>query len=382
LVPPNAELAQWVSLGIYDIVTSSADSLTVISNTSTIADALRWTGHQVLQVSPDAAADFNQKSALRIVEKPVPVPMSARPVLIVVAGVADGVGTTTTATGIAQFLTQYGTVALGEYGSPALAEWQSALSASGLTLHPDPAPTPLDLVRQHQWAYVIADVGAPPPSTWTTIVAWEPDLVVLVGPGDAHRLGRWRSMGTAAMVGDLGPVMIRAALVGGKPAETRRVAEALRRDAHWDVVTLPAASAPRKIRDAAWRAVLAPVIPNSTVPTSRWRLPTLTPLPRRRTRLIEPPVAASPTPEVRVQISAAPPRWTPHPGRWLGLLVDWILLLALIAGLIWALGAIAAHGLFPGFTASYVGRMFAHASYAETRWLQAIIESSRHHRGQ
>ncbi len=375
LEPPNSEVAQWVQLGVYDIARSQSDFSLVIQNPATIADALRWTGLTPTKTERDGAnADTASEPApVKVIEKVVRVPLSSRPVLIVVAGVSPGVGTTTAAVGIARYLSRRETVALGEYGVAALEDWRTDLRANGLTVQSHPAPSPLDLVRRHDWAYIVADVGAP--TGWSEIVEWQPDLLVLVGPGETRRLARWRLAGVASTLGELGDTRIAPVLVGGRSGETCQVIDALARDASWDATALPPLDVAAKVWDAAWVTVLAPVLGEPS-----GRRPRRVPTPRRASAapLQAPAPAVSPTPaEVRVQITPAAPRRALTPMRMLrgiGTAIEWAIIAALLAGMVWVLGAIASHHLFPAFTASSIGRLLSHIGHAEGRWVMHLTQ--------
>ena len=130
----------------------------------------------------------------KIVERRVAV--STRPVLVGVAGVAAGVGTTTLAAAVAGFLARQGhRVALTEANpAPSLALLaQCAIGgqwAPNLTVYPG---VNLQVVREveqsraHQ--YIITDLGAAPRSVLSQVDA---DLVLVCLPSEVHRWPRVR----------------------------------------------------------------------------------------------------------------------------------------------------------------------------------------------
>lgn len=262
LEPPNAELAQWVQLGIYDIVRPASDAVSVVSHAATIADALRWTGLQPVSVEGGETTKALKTIEFRTVEIEKKVAVSARPVLIVVVGTSPGVGTTTTAVQVARQLTAQGhDVALTESAAapPALARWESELP-KGITVFSSPAPDPLELVRRREWPYVVVDAGAI--DSWLDIADWQPDLTILCGPGDRHRFDRWEKLAVGATAYTGSPVV--GAVVDGKDGQS--VAEGLADEAHLPAFVLPESG--KKMR-AALQNLLAPVLPD-VKPRRRW----------------------------------------------------------------------------------------------------------------
>lgn len=195
--PGNPVWATLVGMGIYDLAQglSLRESL---DRNPTYADAVRWTGDLDLETGK-----LKPKVEIRerIVERRVP--LTQRPVLVAVAGLGPGAGTTTLAAAIGSYLarTTGARTALAEYGAPALyvlangkQEWARGLhvlARSPLTAEnpydaasPDDPPTPRDLVRGREYPYVVVDLGN---VGLADARAYEPDLLVLALPGDLHR---------------------------------------------------------------------------------------------------------------------------------------------------------------------------------------------------
>jgi len=185
--PGDTEVAAVVQTGVYDVVTNLDDLKTVLERPQAeLATAALW-------LDPSLAPSVSSREQVRerIVERRVAV--SQRPVLIVVAGVASGVGTTTVAFALAGYLARRGhQTVLAEAG-----EQRSLAVIADMDLDNKPAqwlpnldvciePTPRNLVRLRRHAYVVADLGAFPR---TELVGLDADLVLVVLP-QAHRILR------------------------------------------------------------------------------------------------------------------------------------------------------------------------------------------------
>ena len=130
----------------------------------------------------------------KIVERRVAV--STRPVLVGVAGVAPGVGTTTLAAAVAGFLARSGhTVALAEATpAPSLAILSQGTVGTAwvpnLTVFPG---VNLQVIREIEqsraYQYIITDLGAAPRPVLGQVDA---DLVLVCLPSEVHRWGRVR----------------------------------------------------------------------------------------------------------------------------------------------------------------------------------------------
>lgn len=186
-VPGDAEVAAVVQAGVYDVVTDRESLGSVLDRPpADLAAAALW-------LDPSLAPGTSRREQVRerVIERRVAV--SQRPVLLAVAGVAPGVGTTTVACTLAGYLARQGhrtvLVEAGEYPSLGL--------IADMDLGPDPVgwlpnlevcadPVPRNLVRVRQHAYVVADLGAYPRAELARLDA---DLVPVVLP-QAHRLQR------------------------------------------------------------------------------------------------------------------------------------------------------------------------------------------------
>lgn len=185
--PGDTEVAAVVQTGVYDVVTNLDDLKTVLDRPQAeLATAALW-------LDPSLAPSVSSREQVRerIVERRVAV--SQRPVLIVVAGVTSGVGTTTVACTLAGYLARRGhRTVLAEAG-----EQRSLAVIADMDLDNQPAqwlpnldvciePTPRNLVRLRRHAYVVADLGAFPR---TELAGVDADLVLVVLP-QAHRILR------------------------------------------------------------------------------------------------------------------------------------------------------------------------------------------------
>lgn len=186
-VPGDAEVAAVVQAGVYDVVTDLEELGRVLEQApAQLAAAALW-----LDPSLAPAASCRQQVRERVVERRVAV--SQRPVLIVLAGMAPGVGTTTAACTLAAYLARrgYQTVLVEAGDQPSLGmiteielDEHPVRWLSNLDVCRDPVPR--NLVRARQHSYVVADLGEYPCSKLTQVDA---DLILLVLP-QAHRIQR------------------------------------------------------------------------------------------------------------------------------------------------------------------------------------------------
>lgn len=223
LEPPNSEVAQWVQLGVYDIVREAADISLVISNPATIADALRWSSAAPLAVPEPAAASPALPTVIEK-ERIIIRPTSRRTTIIAVWSSIPGAGGTTLALAAARVLSAFGRVLvldrawpLGPDGHPLPGQTGLGVLASA---EPDGLPldamisewewdtrtrravldTPdwLDAAKQRQWDYAVIDAGVPGPDGVHAPLWESADLNLLVLPPMASRtIGTWGWVGTA-----------------------------------------------------------------------------------------------------------------------------------------------------------------------------------------
>jgi hypothetical protein len=168
--PGDADVDEVVKLGVYDVV-EDLDGLAAVLDrpAADFAAAARW-------IDPARHSDASRRDAParreRVVERPVP--MRQHPALVVVAGVAHGVGTTAVACAVAGLLARRGhdcaLVEAGD-GAPALVptqpnfELQAAFDPGEvwlphLAVWPATDPGVIhDVVRSRTHPYVVADVS-------------------------------------------------------------------------------------------------------------------------------------------------------------------------------------------------------------------------------
>ena len=207
--PPNPEIAAWVHLGLYDVVGPTADPSFVLTHPATIADALRWTGLQGTSVDEEEPARGRPTTTVIEVERRVP--LTNRPVLVVVVGTVPGVGTTTLAVGAARYLSQWGATALVEacplpeplYGPTPLQmligaaqDEDQATDWQGITVFPERRNHAVDIagvVWSRRFAYVVVDAGVPVIPLKEVREAWQAaDRLIAVLPPVRTRLtGAW-----------------------------------------------------------------------------------------------------------------------------------------------------------------------------------------------
>lgn len=186
-VPGDTEVARIVQAGVYDVVTNLDNLENILEQPQAgLAAAALW-----LDPALAPGSVTGERVRERVVERRVAV--SQRPVLIAVAGIASGVGTTTVACTLAGYLARqrYKTV-LVEAG-----ELQSLAVITEIQLDQQPVQwvpnldvcietNPRNLVRARQHAYVVVDLGTCP---CTELVQLDADLVLVVLP-QSHRILR------------------------------------------------------------------------------------------------------------------------------------------------------------------------------------------------
>lgn len=175
---------------VRDIVDDLAQLGHVLDHPADLASALRWR-------DPSLAPDVAQAQTVREVVRERRVAVSTRPVIVAVAGVAAGVGTTTVACAAAAFLARGGhQAALVEANpQPSLRILAQASVGEawvpGLTVYPEVSVDAIREIEQsRQYPYIVCDLGAPPRSVLAQIDA---DLLLLVLPRDVHRWPRVRA---------------------------------------------------------------------------------------------------------------------------------------------------------------------------------------------
>ena len=175
--------------GVFDICDDLAQLGHVLDHPADLAAALRWR-------DPSLAPDTPQPQTVREVVRERRVAVSQRPVVLAVAGVCQGVGTTTLACAAAAFLARAGhkTAIVEANPTPSLAilaqvhvgeEWLPKLTAyPGVSLQ---AVHEIEQTRAH--AYIVTDLGAPPRDVLGQVDA---DVLILVMPAEVHRWPRTR----------------------------------------------------------------------------------------------------------------------------------------------------------------------------------------------
>ena len=211
LTPPNPELAAWVQLGVYDIVSSPTDAASVLRHPATIADALRWTGLQGATTGEDEPGARQSRPTTTVVEVERRVPLTNRPVLVVVVGAVPGAGATTLAVGAARYLSQWGATALVEAAAlpeplfgptplqtliGAAQDEDQATEWQGITVFPERRNRAIDIagvVWSRRFAYVVVDAGVPAIPLKDVRGAWQAaDRLIAVLPPVRTRLaGAW-----------------------------------------------------------------------------------------------------------------------------------------------------------------------------------------------
>ncbi|MGE5590187.1 MAG: hypothetical protein ACM3ZA_06165 [Bacillota bacterium] len=192
--PGDPEVAGVVQAGCYDIVTDLAQLPAVLDRPPAgLEQAALWLDPSL---APGKTATETVKIRERIVERRVAT--SARPVLVAVAGVADGVGTTTLAAAIAAYLARAGYKALlveanGRHDlAPAAGMAMDTAGVQpwlpGLELLPAAgAEAGREATRLRTHEYVVADCGTVQRSG---LSALDGDLTLIVLPASPSRWSR------------------------------------------------------------------------------------------------------------------------------------------------------------------------------------------------
>lgn len=179
--PGDAEVAQVCQSGVYDIVTEPETLAIVLASPARdLSAAALW-----LDPSLGAAAQSNRQT--RIIEVEKRVPMVQRPILIVVTGVAPGVGITTMSCAIAGYLAGAG-YKTALVIPPVPKEEQPRVRLVPDAAHLVPVPgldyiahgDPQEVIRRRQHEYIIADTPPKPPGVLDEIGA--DVLIVLLPP--------------------------------------------------------------------------------------------------------------------------------------------------------------------------------------------------------
>lgn len=183
--PGDAEVAQVVQAGVYDVVTDLADLPAVLDGPPTdFARAALWLDPTL---APEAA---EQRPREVVVEKRVP--LSTRPVLLAVLNAAPGAGATTAAAAVAGFLARQGyrTCLVAADGTRDLElvsgvepEKEPRRWVPGLDLWTGDFR---DALIAGRYQYVVADLGRP---AYQEAAALPADLVLVVLP-PPHRIDR------------------------------------------------------------------------------------------------------------------------------------------------------------------------------------------------
>lgn len=194
--PGDSEVAAIVQTGVYDIAVDRSDLEKIIdSEPYGIDKAVKW-------IDPSFPLEENNKKKGKkiFIEKQVvkevivekKVPLSSRPILIAVAGTAQGVGTTAIALTLARFLVErkYKTVYI-ELGEPSIED----IAGMELDKEPRKCINYLDvskkgdykaIERSRKYQYIILDLGVVSPEEFNEI---DSDLSLAVLPC-FHRLSR------------------------------------------------------------------------------------------------------------------------------------------------------------------------------------------------
>jgi DNA-binding NarL/FixJ family response regulator len=189
--PGDAEVAQVVQAGVYDIVTDpEALAAAMDRQPAGLESAALW-------LDPSLAPGAGGKMVVeRVIERKVP--MTQRPTLIAAVGMAVGVGTTTISQIVAHYLAWRGhTTTLVDMSAPWPAE-QYTLPWRPPEIPEEPTreagnlwicrqSEPMMVVRKRQTAYVVADVGHVSAEVAAGLGA---DLLIIVLPGSPSRVAR------------------------------------------------------------------------------------------------------------------------------------------------------------------------------------------------
>lgn len=264
LTPPDQVMAQLVALGIYDFIPDDAPLPLALDNPATFADAVRWHGESPAVaprrlVLPTASASGAVTPVADAERRAVLYVSPQRPVVIAVAGIAAGVGTSCVAGALAERLTALGqqTVLSDlDQQTTTFRDWQPALHAdvAGAIEHWS------DLPAQRQWSYIVLDCH----THWVQGggIPEAVDLVIEVGPGAMHRWGRWtdwiKSIEEHKRAFDLSKGIY--VIAPGPQADA--IADRLRRQSNFsDTPILLAADVFAAPEATAWDPILQSVLP-------------------------------------------------------------------------------------------------------------------------
>lgn len=201
------------------------------------------------------------------VRREVVVVSPSKPILIAVAGISTGVGTSCAAVGIAERLEVLGQrtilVELDQAKTSTYADWQPALAAD--VAGPDDRWDLLPLKRT--WSYIVIDCH----TLWGSVPA-AADLIVMVGPGHAHRWARWTDWEKGILDHrkklDVGK---SAYLVAPGPAAADIANRLRQREVFHNVPVLTAGDVFQEADGEAWDRLLTPVLPPVSNPKTRHR---------------------------------------------------------------------------------------------------------------
>ncbi len=193
----------------------------------------------------------------------VVVVSTAKPVLIAVAGIIPGAGTSNAAAGIAERVQMLGhsTVITELHHTGMLDAYEGLHAERG-----EPNVSWQDLRARRRWSYIVLDCQV----LWSNIPR-EADLVIFVGPGATTRWFRWDSWirGLPAKRRQLpDPGVLRYGVAPHPMADA--VTQRLRAELQPSIVVrVPEWGT---FVDDAWDDLIAPVLPASTTPSSppRW----------------------------------------------------------------------------------------------------------------
>jgi len=392
LTPPNADLAQLVGLGIYAMVPESAQFASVTHRQFTYADAAAWQGKVRNFDEPDP--EPREKIVEKIVEREVvretikKVATTSRPVLISVWGFAPGTGATTLSLAIAAFLSRIAPTAVVDHapqmnahghprpGQTGLHAWEQTqpavrgltwVTASITTEGAVILPSPREVLKSHEFAYIVVDAGLDPPTNDPDgLTLWEDsDLAILcIPPAFTRWQGVWPWLDRQTQV----EKQYTAVIFG----ESSPVPDL--EDPELACLAIPWPDSPA--HEPALIGLLAAVLPDDLRPRKRGLWPRKPKAPKVKASRPEPDRTAPKRPE------SVPPRphRTPRPFRvghravWL-LQSAWdLLLLALVVAIIglvvWVLGLVEVH--IPGFAHSTLGQWIHVIAKWEGHWFAKV----------
>ena len=222
--PGSPHLAALVGMGIYDLAKGPLSE--ALSHTPTYADAARWTLPESEATGPTRRVQVRE----RIVERRIAG--SQRPVLVVIAGVGYGVGTTTLANAVAH--------AAREQGQPvtlidaAIMPGASRLDTPATALRAAPRGGHLPIfeiettLRGQTGGYVVVDAGRVGESAGLPELALTADTMLLAVAPAPHRLAWAEALAEDPLV----PTPTAYVVVGGSEAQAAATAAELRKVLH------------------------------------------------------------------------------------------------------------------------------------------------------